>query len=61
MKGNNTLVLNEATMRAALECYFRTLFAPGKAPEVLSVKWGEHALGFKVELSEPFPEPTPAN
>lgn len=37
MTGTNTIQLNEATIIAALTCYFATQFAEGKAPRVLSV------------------------
>ncbi len=54
MEGNNTMTLNQATMKTVVQYYFtNVLFATGKAPTVSLVKAtnGER-MTFEVETSE---------
>lgn len=53
MIGKNTLKLNEATVKAALQHWFDTVtFAAGKAPKVLSVAQGPYGTEFVVDVEE---------
>lgn len=55
MIGSNSLVLNQATMTAAMQHYFDTvLFAEGKSPKVKNVKQENgHTPTFTVEVETP--------
>lgn len=51
MRGSNQLVLNEATIKVALQEYIDRRYAidaPEKAPEVIAVEWDQKAGMFVV-------------
>lgn len=59
MRGSNQLVVNEATVRVALQEYINLRWskeAPEEAPEVVAVEWDAKAGMFVVFVeSEPAP------
>ncbi len=51
-QGNNTILLNTATMMAAIQMWLDNQFSPGKSPRVTNVKTDNNEL-FRVSLSDP--------
>lgn len=59
LRGNNTLILNQASMREALQMYVGSLLAADHEVEVVSVKEDKtdhQSQAFVVELKEPEPK-----
>lgn len=51
-QGNNTLLLNTATMMKAVQMWLDSQFLPGNSPQVTGVKTDSNEL-FRVSLAEP--------
>lgn len=52
MVGNNSIVLNEATMKIALQMYFDHIYKKGQAPKVISVNQNGEIFNVKLDSSE---------